>query len=124
MSMKKLLVIDDEPDITEIISLFAEQLGYPADICSSGHEAIGKVKGSDYWAVFCDLKMPGLNGLECFDAIEKSGSDLRKRFILMTGAILDKGTESAAAKKNIFIFKKPFNFEEIRALFARLEEIQ
>ena len=121
-SMKRILIIDDEPNLTEIINAFACRLGYVADTSHSGEEAIELLTKNDYWAVLCDLKMPGLNGLEIFDKIKEVNSETAKRFVLLTGALLDDKTEEAAAKNRIITFRKPFNFQGIKDTFALLEQ--
>lgn len=120
--MKKILIIDDEPNITHIIELFAGRLGYSTDISHTGDAGVEKVKNSDYWAVFCDFKMPGLNGLEIFDKISELSSNLSRRFVLLTGAIPDKKTEAQLTEKKILLFRKPFNFNEFSNLFSVLEK--
>lgn len=119
--MKRILVVDDEPSITEIINLFAGKLGYAADASHSGESVMDKIERNDYWAVFCDLKMPGLNGLEVFDEVRNRNGDLAKRFVLLTGAVLDGKTESVLSEKKITLFRKPFNFKEFTRLFSLLE---
>lgn len=118
---KRIMIIDDEPCITDVIALFARKLGYLADVSSSADATLDKIKETDYWAVFCDLKMPGLNGLEMFERVCQMRSELSKRFVLLTGAIPDKLTESAVREKNIILLRKPFNFEEFTRLFSSLE---
>ena len=120
--MKKIFIIDDEPDIIEIMSLFADQLGYAADTSPSGEDAVGKILRNDYWAVFCDLKMPGLSGIEIFEQVHPLKPELWKRFILVTGAILDRETEETVMEKDIRVLRKPFNFEAMKTLLSRLEE--
>lgn len=119
--MKKILIIDDEPDITEIVNLFSLKLGYQTDVSHSGDGILDKLSMNDYWAVFCDLKMPGLNGLEIFDKITETSAALSQRFVLLTGAILDPNTEAKVTKKNILFFRKPFNFEDFKKLVLALE---
>lgn len=120
--MKRILVIDDEPYITEIMIHFAQKLGYETDVSHSGDTTIRKIRENDYWAVFCDLKMPGLNGLEVFEKIREIRSDLSQRFVLLTGAIPDSGTESVLSEMRIPLFRKPFNFQEFTNLLGSLEK--
>jgi DNA-binding response OmpR family regulator len=120
--MKRILVIDDEPYITEIMIHFAQKLGYETDVSHSGETTIRKIRENDYWAVFCDLKMPGLNGLEVFEKIREIRSDLSQRFVLLTGAIPDSGTESVLSEMRIPLFRKPFNFQEFTNLLGSLEK--
>jgi len=122
--VERILIIDDEPDITEVIDLYARQLGYLSDRLCSGDEVSERIRGSDYWAVFCDLKMPGLNGMEIFDRIRELRPGLCRRFVLMTGAILDRGIEERVAEKGIIVLRKPFNFDAIREMFRMLRGIR
>lgn len=119
--MKKILVVDDEPYITEIMNEFARKLGYETDVSHSADVTLDKIRNNEYWAVFCDLKMPGMNGLEVFDKIRELKAGLQRRFVLLTGAIPDSGTESLLAEKSILLLRKPFNFQEFTTLFKTLE---
>lgn len=119
--MKKILIVDDEPDITEIIHRYAQKIGYSADTSHSWDDVLRQVESNDYWAIFCDLKMPGINGLEIFDRLQSRRSKRPQRFVLLTGMMLDRDTETMLAERNILLFKKPFNFREFTSMFTRLE---
>ncbi|HET6514396.1 MAG TPA: response regulator [Thermodesulfovibrionales bacterium] len=119
--MKKILIIDDEPDITEIVSLFAEQLGFAADVSYSGDDAREKFASRKYWVVFCDLRMPGLSGLEIFAMFSQLDPEVKRRFVLITGALIDSDTEAIVRKKRITIFTKPFNFDAFQKILLSFE---
>jgi CheY-like chemotaxis protein len=122
--MKRTLIIDDEPDITEIVTIFAKQLGYLSDVSHSGDDAIAKLINNPYWAIFCDFKMPGYNGIEMFHKIRELNPSLSKRFVLVTGAILDRKTDEFVKEKDIVILRKPFTFSALKEVFLMLEEIK
>jgi CheY-like chemotaxis protein len=119
--MKKVLIVDDEPNITEIIHFFASRLGYSTDAAHSGKSAMEKVGSNQYWAVFCDLRMPGLNGMEIYDRVRGLNSILSNKFVLLTGTILDQDMEETVTEKKIRVLQKPFCFEGIKSLFSELE---
>lgn len=121
--MKKILIIDDEPYIAEIIKLFASKLGYEADASFSGEAVLRKAKEGEYWAVFCDLLMPGMNGLEIYEQIKDTRFELSRRFVLLTASIPDKKTENFLKEKEVIFFRKPFNFDNFKELFKSLEHI-
>lgn len=121
--MKKVLVIDDEPYIAEIVKLFAAKLGYETDVSFSGDSTAERLMNGDYWAVFCDLLMPGLSGLEVFEMIREAKPELSKRFVLLTASIPDKKIEKFLKDKEIIFFRKPFNFEAFKDLFSTLEKV-
>jgi CheY-like chemotaxis protein len=119
--MKRILIIDDEPTITEIIQRYAARLGYESDIANSGDEAVQLLVRNKYWAVFCDLLMPGMSGLEFFDEVRRLGNGLADRFVLLTGTVLDDHINTAVEYHCIRLFHKPFNFEAISKTIAALE---
>jgi len=122
--MKRVLIIDDEPDITEIVTIFAKQLGYLSDVSHSGDDAIAKLINNPYWAIFCDFKMPGYNGIEMFHKIKELNPSLSRRFVLVTGAILDRKTSDFVKEEDIVVLRKPFTFNALREVFSMLEEIK
>jgi CheY-like chemotaxis protein len=119
--MKKILIVDDEPSITEIIRLFATQLGYSSDAAHSGKTAMEKVGSNRYWAVFCDLQIPDLNGMEIYGKVKELNADLSGKFVLLTGSMLDQPMEVTIAEQNIRVLEKPFYFEGIKKIIPELE---
>ena len=123
--MKKILVIDDEPYITDIIRLFSERLDCIADAAHSVNDAMDKLHAadSDYWAVFCDLKMPGLSGLEIFNVV----SDVKKngplRFALLTGSIPNDEVMDMLREKKIRYFRKPFTSQDFKSVMTEMEQM-
>ena len=120
--MVRLLIIDDDPDITEVLSLYGDFLGYGADMAVSWQEAQKNLsRGHSYHAVFCDLNLRGLNGLEVFKKIHEMDAGLAGRFVLLTGAILDDSVEEGLKARKIKLLKKPFNFDQIKAVLQSME---
>jgi CheY-like chemotaxis protein len=96
-------------------------LGYSSDASNSGRAGIEKIKRNGYWAVICDLTMPGLNGIEIYHKVNALNSELSGKFILLSGSMLDQNTEAKIAEKKIRVLRKPFHFETIKELFSQLE---
>ncbi|MFA5072280.1 MAG: response regulator [Nitrospirota bacterium] len=119
--MKKILIIDDEPNIIEIIHFFISELGYSSDRAHSGESALEKIKQTDYWAIMCDLQMPGLNGMQIYDHVNEIQQELSQKFILLTGSLLDESMETKATNQNIKVLMKPFHFENVKKIFSDLE---
>ncbi|MCT4625280.1 MAG: sigma-54 dependent transcriptional regulator [Schleiferiaceae bacterium] len=71
--MAKILVVEDEAAIRRVlVKILTEQDGsYQIDEAENGKVAIEKVKADDYDLVLCDIKMPGVDGIEVLDAIMK-----------------------------------------------------
>lgn len=69
--MKKLLIVDDEEKIREVIREYAEFSGYEADEAADGMSAIGMVKLNDYDLIIMDVMMPKLDGFSAVKEIQK-----------------------------------------------------
>lgn len=68
----RILVVDDEEQMREIISLFLNKLGYQAVSASDGRDALTKFRDQSFDLVLSDVRMPGLNGLQLLKAIKDS----------------------------------------------------
>lgn len=69
--MKKILIVDDEEKIRDVIKEYAEFSGYAADEAVDGMSAIGMVKLNDYDLIIMDIMMPKLDGFSAIKEIQK-----------------------------------------------------
>ena len=69
--MKKILIVDDEDGIREVIKEYAEFSGYEAEEAADGMSAIGMVKLNDYDLIIMDVMMPKLDGFSAVKEIQK-----------------------------------------------------
>ena len=80
---KKILVVDDDPDIRELFDAYLSKKGYKIDIAKSGLEAIQKTDSDEFDFIFLDIKKSGLDGVETFKRIKEKKP--QSRIIIMTG---------------------------------------
>ena len=116
----KILVVDDDPDIMEIISFSLEREGYQIIRASNGWEALGAVRATEPDLVILDVILPRENGYRVSrfikDDIKKGlyGKDIS--IILMTGRPMDdseKMQKVVAFSQASAIMYKPFGIEEL-----------
>lgn len=69
--MKRLLIVDDEDKIREVIREYAKFSGYEAEEAADGMSAIGMVKLNDYDLIIMDIMMPKLDGFSAVKEIQK-----------------------------------------------------
>ena len=60
----KVLIVDDDPAIAEVLSAFLTSKGYTVATCLSGEEGLGLLGETPFDLIVSDLEMPGVNGLE------------------------------------------------------------
>ncbi len=102
--MARILIIDDEAPIRRVLREILENESYQVDEAANGMEALKLVKEQEFDAVFCDIKMPEMDGIEVLEAIRKE-SDVP--VIMLSG---HANTENAieAFQKGAFNFlQKP-----------------
>ena len=78
----RILVIDDEPQVRTVFEEALTGQGYSVDLAEDGTQAIEKVEGKRFDIVICDLKMPGIDGLETIRRIQAIHRDIQ--FIVIT----------------------------------------
>ncbi len=107
---KAILVIDDEPDIREVVCLALEELGgWQPDQAGSGQEGLAKAGTQPWDAILLDVSMPDMDGVAVFKELQARPSTQAIPVILLTARVLksdiDRFTELGVAG----IIAKPFD---------------
>ncbi len=114
------LVIDDEPDMRDMLEFSLSQEGFEVTTAESGMAAVEAAKRQKFDLAVTDLKMPGMSGVETVAALKDIDPDIE--IVVATGY----GTlENAVAcmKNGAFDFiKKPYDIAELRILLERARE--
>ncbi len=75
--MKKILVVDDEPDITSSIKTGLEKKGFEVHTYNEPLKALSEFKPNAYDLLLIDIRMPKMNGFELYREIKKKSSDVK-----------------------------------------------
>jgi DNA-binding response OmpR family regulator len=119
----RVLVVEDEPNIRELVCLHLRHEGYTCEAAADGREALSKAQGEAYDLLVLDLMLPGLDGLSLCRAVRNGriNSDVPILMLTAKGEEADKvvGLESGADD----YLTKPFGVRELvaraRALLRR-----
>ena len=94
----RVLLVDDEPDFVEAMSLWLKAKGYSVLVASSGEKAIQIVKEQPPQIVFLDIKMPGMDGIETLRRIRRFNQKIP---VIMITAYADEEKLIQSQKLNI-----------------------
>ena len=84
--VRKILVVDDEPDILFVIGEFLTKEGFNVLTTKSGEEALGMIKANDVYLVLLDIVMPGMDGITTLREIKKIDPALMTVMITANGS--------------------------------------
>jgi len=125
LSVRRALVVEDDPDIVELVTLYLSRDGWTVEAASDGRSALARLQGGTYELVVLDLQLPGLDGLSVCSEIRRHPATRTLPVVVITarGDEADRivGLEIGADDYLV----KPFSPRElvarVRALFRRVE---
>jgi len=97
---RRILVIDDEPDIVELIRYNLSKEGFAVSTAPDGEEALRSIKKGDFALIILDLMLPGIQGMELCRILKKDPKTENLPIIMLTAQVeeVDRllGLESGA----------------------------
>ena len=110
----RILIVDDEPDLTKICMLALEHYGYKLDASNDPQEVLSKYKPGSYDLIILDIKMPKMDGFELYQEIKKKDNNAKVCFLTASELYYEefRKKEFCALDKNLFI-RKPIDNEQL-----------
>lgn len=114
MDNNRILVVDDEPDLTQVSTLALEYHGFKVDSFNDPQEALTKYTPGLYDLVILDIKMPKMDGFELYHEIKKKDNNANVCFLTASELYYEefRKKEACALDRNLFI-RKPIENEEL-----------
>ncbi|NUM88427.1 MAG: response regulator [Bdellovibrionales bacterium] len=121
LGLRKVLIVDDEIEILDYLSGYMGDLNLKAETAVDGKTAVEKLTGEPFQAVICDIKMPGMSGLECMAECHKRG--IFVPFIYLTGYADTPNILQAVRLGAMDFLSKPFKVDELEEVLFRVLDI-
>jgi two-component system NtrC family sensor kinase len=119
-SGRSALIIDDEPDVGLVLSDMLTALGMRCEVVTSGEAAVERLKGRDYDAIICDVRLPGIDGPALYAWIMEHRPHLGARIAFVTGDTLGEASERFLRQVLRPLLEKPFLPADVRRLLDEL----
>lgn len=124
-TVKKILLVEDDRDISHLVKLHLEDEDYSVDISTDGNEGLEKAQGKDYDLIILDLMLPGVDGLEICRRLRSETDYVPILMLTAKSSEIDRivGLELGADD----YLTKPFSVRElvarVKAIFRRVNAV-
>jgi CheY-like chemotaxis protein len=122
MRSARILVIDDEEAVRDILSRMLRTKGHQVETASDGDEGIELFKKQPFDLVFTDLGMPKLSGWDVGKALKKLNPKIP--IIMITGWGMELNREKMGQNGIDLMISKPFNFDQVTQLIFEAMELK
>lgn len=115
-SAGRVLVVEDEPSVSQVCLRTLSREGLEVDIAENGVEAQEKLKANDYDICLIDIMIPVMNGKQLFRWIKAEKPELLTGVIFTTGDSINPDTRDFLEKMDKPFLPKPFTLDELKII--------
>lgn len=121
-SRPHILVVDDDPLVTQLIVDTLTREGYRLDSAPDGVAALAKLRHQRYDLILSDLNMPHLNGVGLYLALTQGSDRLSEKIIFVTGSTGSSELHRFLKETGLPVLRKPFAVVELQQMVRQVLE--
>jgi two-component system NtrC family sensor kinase len=122
MPEQRVLIVDDEPAVVDLISRILSDFGFSVSTASNGNEVINKLNLEDFDIIILDYRMPEIGGAQLFEHIESISAEVAARVLFITGDAYSPNVEETVSRTGNPVLNKPFTLEDLLTAVMRVAE--
>jgi nitrogen-specific signal transduction histidine kinase len=115
-----ILIIDDEPEVAQMLADILASQGHRVVTAGSGLKALRFIEGERFDVILSDVRMPELDGPSLYATLERIEPGLLKRTAFISGDTLSPSARVFLQRVQRPFIEKPFTLEELRALVGQI----
>lgn len=115
-SVKRALVVEDEPGIAKVCMRILAGKGFQVDIAANGIIALDMWHKVNYDLCLSDIRTPEMNGIELYQRLANENPEIVSKFIFTTGDVLSSNIKKFLDETKRLYLTKPFTPDELRTL--------
>ncbi len=116
----RILIVDDEAELTALLVECLAPLGVNCDVASDGVEALQRIAAASYDAIITDVRMPGMDGVTLYARLQAEHPALAARLAFVSGDLLHNDAARAEIFGDRLVIDKPFDPGQVRDVALRL----
>jgi two-component system, OmpR family, response regulator ChvI len=111
----RILIVDDEPDITSSLKIGLERHGFQVDAFNDPKKALAEFKPNRYDMIFLDIRMPQMNGFELYRGLRASDQSVPIAFLTAFDVYQNELQKMFPDMKVDRLLRKPISIKELVA---------
>ena len=124
-SLKRILVVEDEPAICDLCRRVLADEGFEVDIAVNGKVAQDMIEEQQYDLCLLDIRLPAMNGKELYQWLQEKHLVLAGRVVFTTGSVIGEDTMTCLEQTGRPFLPKPFTPDELKAIVREtLKEVE
>lgn len=116
----RILLVDDDPTVTQLIIDMLSLDGYGVDTAPNGIAALKKIEGRRYDLILTDLHMPEMDGAGLYRELAKRQTHPPQKIIFLTGTAGTSEAHRLVQETGLPLLRKPFNVVELLDLVRKV----
>jgi len=116
----RILLVDDNPIVSQVIIDILSLDGYNVDTAPNGIAALEKIEGRRYDLILTDLHMPELDGAGLYRELAKRPTHPRQKMIFLTGTAGTSEAHRLVQDSGLPLLRKPFNLVDLLELVGKV----
>ena len=114
----RVLIVDDEPVVLDLLQMVLVAAGYHVTCCSSGLEALEQCREGTFGVMICDYGLGDLDGISLHRTLTQERHPVAERMILVTGEVADPSVDAFIRETGVPALQKPFEMDVLENLTA------
>ena len=111
----RVLIADDEDAIRLSLAHVLRQKGCRVDAVADGQAGLEAATSADYDVIVCDMRMPGVSGIQMYEQLVQMKSPAAERIVFTTGEDVDQATYRRLVSAGVPVMQKPFTTPDLLA---------
>jgi len=120
MGRARILVIDDERAVRELISDALKIEGHDVHTAEDGKEGLDLIGQYRFDLVFCDLRMPEMDGQALYETVQRDHPQILKRIVFVTAQANSTDYGPFLRSTGIPVIEKPFTLSQLRQAVSKM----
>ncbi|MBI3968701.1 MAG: response regulator [Chloroflexi bacterium] len=116
------IILDDQPDVAEVLQMMLEAEGHEVEVCTSGEEVLSRLEEEPVDLLCTDLNMPGLSGWDVAAAVKQRWPTLP--IAVVTGWSEHYSTAELQQRSVDLLLRKPFQVRDVRDMLRQYDALR